>query len=213
MSMRDPFGMYSGIALPFEAPGDRPLTLQELINYLRLLRDVALSLTPVSFPGLPHSSYREAVRVWADEFGPRSDGVEYGAIIFRLTLDGFTSYYLMGETYRGFQPNDQWHTVVNGLFMGLARGASASAALSHAALFGPKKRPQIKVIGFAHTHPRSRNREDKRFNADPSEPDWFMRRTGNRFGIDVFPIVQHNANGNIINYNWELPSFLPDNDI
>ena len=104
--MRDFFGMYSGITLPFEAAGDRALTLRDLINYLRMSRDVALALTPVSFPGLPYRSYCNAVRVWANEFGPRSDGVEYGALIFRLTLDGFfTSSYLMGETYRGFQPN------------------------------------------------------------------------------------------------------------
>ena len=105
-------------------------------------------------------------------------------------------------------PNDQWHTVVNGLFAGLTRGTFASRALSRVSSFGQKAGPQISVVGFAHTHPRGLGN-----TADPSEWDWVMRRAGNMVGIDIFPIVWYNGVRNRINWDWKPDGNSGYNDI
>jgi len=214
--MRDDFGMYSGIAVSVQETG--AFGGLAGIDFSKLPK---LPLMPVAAHGVPFVSYHSAVSQWANTYGPMSkvpesiadegEGVEFGAIIYRADYDTFPPLYFMGETYKGFQPNDQWYTVVNGLIAGVARGLAGSfgtrlrghagtLADDHAATFrGYRETVNISIIGFAHTHPMGRGN-----SSAPSDPDRTMRGAGNAFGVDVFPIVwcdgEHPRPE--INYEW-----------
>jgi len=199
-SLRDDFGMYSGIAVSEQEV--RVFSFAEL-NLFDLPK---IPFTIVSGAGVPHSSYHQAVMMWANEFGPRSIGIEYGAYIYKA--ESLTSpappFYFMGETYRGVSAFGM-DTIINGVFEGLGVGLRriGSSTISHsgetAIERGYLERVRISIVGFAHTHPVGHWAR-----SNPSDADRAMRRIGNVFGVDFFPIVwfDDKSDEREMNYNW-----------
>lgn len=207
-TMRDGFGMYSGIEISVQEV--RFFNMAEL-NLFDLPK---LPLWPVAGRGLEHGSYTSAVLMWANEYGPMSDGegsnaFEYGAMIYRAS-SSTRSIYFMGETYKGFQPNDDWYTVVNGLIVGAATfgvrkvlDLFPSRSITSVSIGAGSDTVTVSIIGFAHTHPVGRLSSNR---SAPSGPDRAMRFGGNLFGVDIFPIIWFESadkgSDREINYSW-----------
>ncbi len=133
-----------------------------------------------------YDTYNSAVAEWASQYAPMSNGVEYGAIIYEIGL-GFGTYYFMGETYKGFQTKN-WYTVVNGLIAGGSIGLVAEKVAAFWSV-------DLKMMGFAHTHPVGSLNGN-----NPSGPDEKMKDIGAFFGYGLFPIAIYEGGTIKINY-------------
>jgi len=133
---------------------------------------------PVGTPGYFFKDYKSSVLNWANKYAPMSNGVEYGAIIYRFRVLFFT-WYFMGETYKGFKTQN-WYTVINGLGAGFLVSVVARQA---ARAFCPIA--SLTIVGFAHTHPMGHSNS-------PSGPDVWMKRLGWIVSLIIFPIAVYN---------------------
>jgi len=143
-----------------------------------------------------------------------SRGTEYGSAVHRINttdndsvagLMGQTRYF-MSHTFSGFQSENEWYTIMNGLFGSLDRAILDSVI----SFLGAEQHGnvQVRMVGFAHTHPVDSP-------AYPSTADEFMRRNLSRwpFNMYLFPITsyrrppgsEHNPEVPrelIINWSW-----------
>jgi len=146
-------------------------------------------LLPVGGPDYFYSSYNTSVSKWANKYAPISNGVEYGAIIYRVKALWFT-WFFMGETYKGFKTQN-WYTVINGLGAGyltsaVARAISTVISRSYTTF-------KLQIVGFAHTHPVNHSNS-------PSGPDVWMKRLGWIVSLRIFPIAVYKNKKISINY-------------
>ena len=115
-----------------------------------------------------------------------SNGVEYGAIIYRVRVLWFT-WYFMGETYKGFK-TEHWYTVINGLGAGFLTSIGTRWVGNR---FWPIA--GITIVGFAHTHPIGHSNF-------PSDPDKLLKRVSWIVGLGIFPIASTNDGKTSIRY-------------
>jgi len=145
-------------------------------------------ILPVGGFGSFYKNYKSAVSAWAKKYAPKSDGVEYGAIIYKIRVM-WKSYYFMGETYKGFETQN-WYTVINGLGAGYLVGRATKRAVN---FFWPIS--SLTMIGFAHTHPLQPGHTNQ-----PSGPDVWMKRGGFFANMRIFPIAIYRNKKVSINY-------------
>ncbi|MCL1790258.1 MAG: hypothetical protein FWG40_02690 [Peptococcaceae bacterium] len=121
----------------------------------------------------PAKNYHTVIETWIKEYAPKSDNIEYGAVLFRRG-----SEYFFGKAYQGFKTKNWW-TVVNGLVLGYL------------------KKPSItdKPVGFVHTHPHQGN-------AVPSGPDFTMAKYGPALGLTIFAMGQCDKNGSNLSIKY-----------
>ena len=141
-------------------------------------------LSPVASCGSFYDSYKVAVAIWSYKYAKMSNGVEYGAIIYKFRI-GFRTRYFMGETYKGFKTTN-WYTIINGLGVGYLRGRVRCKVST-------KYFSSLKMIGFAHTHPIGNTNK-------PSGPDKIMKKIGFFVGLKKFPIAIYNGENTQIRY-------------